>query len=258
MRISCTAHSYSFHAKGYDLSSQERFQPLLLATIHAVGPKQAQRVVQPLPTPPLPAEPLALQRPHQVEAAGQWASSSAASCSDARMRSKASDRFTTRPPERIAGAVPCLWIGPHGFACAASGASCARCRSWAGRPGFPATTCARTACSGIPVFQNRQGSRLSRWGVRHIPDKHVQAVRDARPGFTQQVTPHTLRNTKGTHLLQAGVSLQIARDFPGHEDVFTTPTCARAKLALKRTALQQVDRAARFPNLPSSEQDNIT
>ena len=32
-----------------------------------------------------------------------------------------------------------------------------------------------------PVFQNRQSRQLTRWGVRHILDKHVQAVRDAHP-----------------------------------------------------------------------------
>ena len=45
-----------------------------------------------------------------------------------------------------------------------------------------------------PVFQNRQGGKLSRWGVRYILDKHVRAARDADPGFTQPVTPHTLRH----------------------------------------------------------------
>ena len=45
-----------------------------------------------------------------------------------------------------------------------------------------------------PVFENRQEGRLTRWGIRYILDKYVQTVRNARPGFTQPVTPHTLRH----------------------------------------------------------------
>ena len=107
-----------------------------------------------------------------------------------------------------------------------------------------------------PVFQNRQGRQLTRWGVRHILDKHVQAVRDAHPGFTQPVSPHTLRHTKGMHLLQAGVSLEIIRDFRGHEGVMTTQIYARANLEMKRTALEKVDHAATFPDMPSWKQDS--
>ena len=106
-----------------------------------------------------------------------------------------------------------------------------------------------------PVFQNRQGNRLTRWGVRYILDKHVRAVRDARPGFTQPVTPHTLRHTKGMHLLQAGVSLEIIRDFLGHEQVTTTQIYARANLEMKRKALEKVSESSTFPEVPSWKQD---
>ena len=106
-----------------------------------------------------------------------------------------------------------------------------------------------------PVFQNRQGGRLSRWGVRYILDKHVRAARDADPGFTQPVSPHTLRHTKGMHLLQAGVSLEIIRDFLGHENVTTTQIYARANLEMKRKALAKVADPAGFPEVPSWQRD---
>ena len=107
-----------------------------------------------------------------------------------------------------------------------------------------------------PVFQNRQNRRLTRWGVRYILDRHVQAVRDARPGFTQPVTPHTLRHTKGMNLLQAGVSLEIIRDFLGHEGVMTTQIYARSNLEMKREALEKVGHAATFPDVPSWKRDS--
>ena len=106
-----------------------------------------------------------------------------------------------------------------------------------------------------PVFENRQDRRLTRWGVRYILDKHVQAVRDARPGFTQPVTPRTFRHTKGMHLLQAGVSLEIIRDFLGHEGVATTQVYARANLEMKRKALEKVADAPAFPDISSWKRD---
>ena len=106
-----------------------------------------------------------------------------------------------------------------------------------------------------PLFQNRRGARLSRWGVRYILDKHVQAARNGHPGFTQPVTPHTLRHTKGMHLLQSGVSLEIIRDFLGHEHVLTTQIYARANLEMKRKALARVADDSTFPDIPSWHKD---
>ena len=106
-----------------------------------------------------------------------------------------------------------------------------------------------------PVFQNRRGGRLTRWGVRYILDKHVRAVREARPGFTQPVSPHTLRHTKGMHLIQAGVSIEIVRDFLGHQEVTTTQIYARANLEMKRKALEKVADSSTFPDVPSWQSD---
>lgn len=106
-----------------------------------------------------------------------------------------------------------------------------------------------------PLFQNRRGDRLSRWGVRYILDKHVEAVRSAHPGFRQKVTPHTFRHTKGMHLLQSGVSLDVIRDFLGHEHVVTTQIYARANLEMKRKALEQATDTTTFPDIPSWQKD---
>lgn len=106
-----------------------------------------------------------------------------------------------------------------------------------------------------PLFQNRQGYRLTRWGVRYILNKHVHGARVANPAFTQPVSPHTFRHTKGMHLLQAGVSLEIIRDFLGHEGVTTTQIYARANLEMKRKALEKVADGPAFPDVPSWNKD---
>ncbi len=105
-----------------------------------------------------------------------------------------------------------------------------------------------------PLFQNRRGGRLSRSGVRYLLQSHVQPVRSSLPGFTQPVSPHCLRHTKGMHLLQSGVSLEIIRDFLGHVDVKTTQIYARANLEMKRRALEKVADAP-LPTMPSWQQN---
>ncbi|MEA1888320.1 MAG: site-specific integrase [Pseudomonadota bacterium] len=102
-----------------------------------------------------------------------------------------------------------------------------------------------------PLFQNRQGNRLTRAGIRYILQKHVRAVCREHPGFTQSVSPHTLRHTKGMHLLQSGVSLEIIRDFLGHVDIKTTQIYAHANLEMKRKALEAVSGDSPITKIPS-------
>jgi integrase/recombinase XerD len=106
-----------------------------------------------------------------------------------------------------------------------------------------------------PLFQNRQGARLSRSGVRYLLQKYVQPVRRDHPGFTQPVSPHSLRHTKGMHLLQSGVPLEIIRDFLGHVDVKTTEIYARANLEMKRKALEKAADGTPLPKIPSWTQN---
>lgn len=106
-----------------------------------------------------------------------------------------------------------------------------------------------------PLFQNRQGNRLSRAGVRYILHKYVQAVRREHSCFTQRVSPHSLRHTKGMHLLQSGVSLEIIRDFLGHVDIQTTQIYARSNLEMKRKALEAVSGDGAVTTMPSWQQN---
>ena len=106
-----------------------------------------------------------------------------------------------------------------------------------------------------PLFQNRQGGRLSRSGIRYVLQKYAEAVRHDHPGFTQPVSPHSLRHTKGMHLLQSGVSLEIIRDFLRHVDVKTTQIYARANLEMKRKALEKAADSTTLPKMPSWKQN---
>ena len=106
-----------------------------------------------------------------------------------------------------------------------------------------------------PLFQNRKGERLSRSGIRYILQKYVQRVRSSHPAFKQTVSPHSMRHTKGMHLLQSGVPLEIIRDFLGHVDVKTTQIYARANLEMKRKALEKVSDSSPVSKIPSWQEN---
>ncbi|KTD60350.1 site specific recombinase [Legionella santicrucis] len=101
-----------------------------------------------------------------------------------------------------------------------------------------------------PLFRNNQGNKLTRVGVNYILQKYERLVREAHPHFKQRISPHTLRHTKGMHLLQGGVSLDIIRDFLGHVDIKTTEIYAKANLEMKRAAIEKISPAP-IPKLPS-------
>ena len=106
-----------------------------------------------------------------------------------------------------------------------------------------------------PLFHNARHERLTRSGVRYILHKYVVLARNTRPSLDRAVSPHTLRHTKGMHLLQSGVSLDMIRDFLGHVDAKTTQIYARANLEMKRNALEKISEPSSVPTIPSWQQN---
>lgn len=67
------------------------------------------------------------------------------------------------------------------------------------------------------LFLNRRGHRLTRVMIFYIIKQLAEAA-----GIRKEVSPHTLRHSFATHLLEGGANLRAIQQMLGHEDISTT------------------------------------
>ena len=112
--------------------------------------------------------------------------------------------------------------------------------------------------SGSCVFVNVHGKPLSRWGFRHLLQKHLQVAGLSYPPVVgKRVHPHTLRHTTAVHMLQAGADPNSIRDILGHASSETTWRYARITMEMKRKAAEAFapDTASPGPRVPIWHED---
>ncbi len=91
----------------------------------------------------------------------------------------------------------------------------------------------RGAGKGI-LLLNARGNPLTRMGAWKLLRKYVE-----RAGITKRVTPHTLRHTFATHLLEHGADLRAVQEMLGHADISTTQIYTHVDRAYLRSVHKQ-------------------
>ncbi|MEE2989907.1 MAG: tyrosine recombinase XerC [Planctomycetota bacterium] len=84
------------------------------------------------------------------------------------------------------------------------------------------------------IFVNRLGSRLSTRSVGRMLEKYL-----AKAGLDRRTTPHTLRHSFATHLLDRGADIRSVQELLGHRSLVTTQVYTHLTTATLRKAYEK-------------------
>jgi integrase/recombinase XerC len=91
-----------------------------------------------------------------------------------------------------------------------------------------------------PVFINKFGKRLTTRSVARMLEKHLKST-----GLDRRTTPHTLRHSFATHLLDRGADIRSVQELLGHKSLLTTQIYTHVSTAGLRAAYERAHPRAR-------------
>jgi integrase/recombinase XerD len=93
---------------------------------------------------------------------------------------------------------------------------------------------------GDALFSDRSGERLTRAGVSYIINKYKKLLQEQYAGsFNLSLSPHLMRHSKATHLVNENVNIYNVRDFLGHASVTTTQVYLTSNPEVTRKAIEK-------------------
>lgn len=82
------------------------------------------------------------------------------------------------------------------------------------------------------LFLNRRGKKLSRVMIFNIIRDAAAAV-----GIVKTISPHTMRHSFATHLMQGGADIRVVQELLGHESITTTEVYTHLELKELKQAM---------------------
>lgn len=105
------------------------------------------------------------------------------------------------------------------------------------------------------AFPSSSRKKLTRNGLDYILQRSVQRGAKLSPSLAMRsITPHMLRHTTATHLLQSGVDISVIALWLGHESIETTHIYVECDLQTKQRALEKLAPAGE--SLPAFKPDD--
>lgn len=91
-----------------------------------------------------------------------------------------------------------------------------------------------TAGAGAPVFVNKSGRRLTTRSIARMLEKYLLLS-----GLDRRTTPHTLRHSFATHLLDRGADIRSVQELLGHKSLITTQIYTHVSTSGLRAAYER-------------------
>jgi integrase/recombinase XerD len=94
----------------------------------------------------------------------------------------------------------------------------------------------REAASHAPLFLNRHGTALKPQSVRSRLRRYARQI-----WLTRRITPHMLRHTAATLLIETGVDIRFVQRLLGHSSIATTEIYTHVSDEALRTTLERAN-----------------